>query len=371
VAKPLLKYKQIASDIIELIDREELKSNDQIMPVSELCNKYNTSHVTVLKALNVLREEGYVVSQRGRGYFVSERNRGIYSGKKLGAIGVLVRPMREINYCDDYYNRVNIGIQIECAKQHLNYFCSYSTGSLSASQPESRSLKNIERSCMEMADQVDGFVFDKRISDEVVINVKRKTGKPIVVLGRFSSTEVDCVMNDCKKAPEDIVRTLHRFGYEYFILGDSGYDDDEVHTRAVAFKDAFKQYNIPEKNIARFYDYYINPLQESYETVTQLYRKNSQGRKTAVIADGDKFARDFCTSLLADGITPGKDIGVVGYGKYGCAFNATPQLTTADVHPELIGKMAINVLQERLNGGAYSPYKVHSPESTFIIGETI
>jgi len=371
VAKSSLMYKQISSDISALIDRGKLKSNDRIMSVSEICTKYSTSHVTVLKALNLLREEGYVVSQRGRGYFVSQRKRGIYNGKKLGAIGVIVRPMREINYSDDYYNRVNIGIQMECAKQHFNYFYSHSTGVLSTNQPEEKSLKNIEHSCMEMAEQVDGFILDKRISDEVVKNIKRKTGKPIVVLGRFSEAEVDCVMNDCKKAPEDIVRTLHRFGYEYFILGDSGFNDDEVHTRAAAFKDAFKKYDVPQKDIARFYDYYINPLQESYETVTKLWREHGQGRKTAIIADGDKFARDFCTCLLADGITAGKDIGVVGYGKYGCAFNATPQLTTADVHPELIGRMAINVLQERLNGGAYSPYKVHSPESTFIIGETI
>jgi DNA-binding LacI/PurR family transcriptional regulator len=371
LAKPALMYKQISSDISGLIDRGKLKSNDRIMSVSEICTKYSTSHVTVLKALNLLREEGYVVSQRGRGYFVSQRSRGIYSGKKLGSIGLLVRPMREINYSDDYYNRLNIGIQMECAKQHLNYSYSHSTGALSVSHPEEKSLENIERACMEMADMVDGFIFDKRISDEVVTNIKRKTGKPIVVLGRFSNAEVDCVMNDCEKAPEDIIRTLHRFGYEYFILGDSGFDDDEVHTRAVAFRDALKQYEIPEKNIAEFYDYYVNPLQKSYKTVNKLWREGSKGRKTAVIADGDKFARDLCYCLITDGITPGKDIGVFGYGNYGCALNAEPKLTTMDVHPELLGKMAINVLQERLNGGAYSPYKVHSPESTLIIGETI
>lgn len=371
MAKSSLMYKQISSDISCLINRGKLKSNDRIMSVSEMCTKYNTSHVTVLKALNLLREEGYVISRRGRGYFVSQRNRGIYSGRKLGVIGVLLRPMREINYSDDYYNRLNIGIQMECAKQHLNYFCSYSTGILNERHLEDIALENIERTCMEMADQVDGFIFDKRISDEVVINIKRKTGKPIVVLGRFSNADVDCVMNDCKKAPENIIRTLHRFGYEYFILGDSGFDDDETRTRAVAFNEAFKLYGISEKNIARFYDYYVNPLQESYKTISKFWNKNSQGRKTVLIADGDNFSRDFCSCLLKDGITPGKDIGVVGYGKYGYAVNAAPQLTTVDVHPELIGKMAINVLQERLNNGVYSPYKVHSPDSTFIIGETI
>ena len=371
MTKSVLMYKQISSDISGLIDRGKLKSNDRIMSVNDMCTKYSTSHVTVLKALNLLREEGYVVSQRGRGYFVSQRNRGIYSGKKLGAIGIIVRPMREINYSDDYYNRLNIGIQMECAKQHVDYFYSHSTGVLNARHPESKALKSLEHACMEMAEQVDGFIIDKRISDEIVKNIKRKTGKPIVVLGRLSDAEVDCVMNDCEKAPEDIIRTLHRFGYEYFILGDSGFDDDEVHTRAAAFKDALKQYKIPQKDIAKFYDYYVNPLQESYKTVTKLWRENSQGRKTAIIADGDKFARDLCDCLIADGIIPGKDIGVVGYGNYGCALNAEPKLTTVDIHPESLGKMAINILQGRLNGGAYSPYQVHSPESTFIIGETI
>lgn len=371
MAKSSLMYKQISSDISGMIESGKLKSNDRIMSVNEICTKYSTSHVTVLKALSLLRDEGYLVSQRGKGYFVSQRTGGVYSGKKLGAIGILVRPLREINYSDDYYNRINIGIQQECSKHHFNYIYSHSAGVLNTRFPENKSLKNIEHACMEMADQVDGFIFDKRISDEVVENVKRKTGKPIVLLGRFSTAEVDCVMNDCKKAPEDIVRTLHRLGYEYFIKGDSGFNDDEVRTRAEAFNNAFEKYNIPEKNIAHFYDFYINPLQESYETVTKLWREGSNDRKTAVIADGDKFSRDFCSCLIADGITPGKDIGVVGYGKYGCAFNTSPLLTTVDVHPEKIGKMAVNILQERLNGGAYKPYEVHSPESTFIIGETI
>ena len=371
MAKAPLIYKKIASDIAQLIKDGPLKANEQIMPVSDLCEKYNTSHVTVLKALNHLREEGYVTSQKGKGYFVAERTNGIYSGKKHGAIGIIIRPLREITFCDDCYNMINIGIQQECIKQHLNFYYTHTTGALNVKNSYKRFMSDIEQACLNMADSVDGFIVDKRISDEVAINIKKRTGKPIVIIGRSTKAEADCVMPECIKSPDQIIKTLLRHNYEFFILGNSGIHNDEVNFRAATFDKALKKYKIPEDCIARFEDYYINPLQQSYDTIKDIWEKQSNGRKTVVIADGDKFCQDFCSCLIKDKIRPGKDIGIVGHGNYGYDLDFPVKLTTVDINPMKIGQMAVDILQNRISNGAYDPYQVYSPESTFIIGETI
>ena len=371
MAKTPLIYKKIASDIAILIKDGFLKANEQVMPVSDLCAKYNTSHVTVLKALNHLREEGYVISQRGKGYFVAERTNGIYSGKKTGAVGVIVRPLREITFRDDCYNMINIGIQQECIKQHLNFYYTHTTGALNVKTSYKRFMSDIEQACLNMAERVDGFIIDKRISDEVAINIKKKTGKPIVIIGRCTKAEADCVMPECQISPDMIIRTLLRHNYEFFILGNSGIRDDEVNSKALAFEKAFKKHHISEENIARFKDYYINPLRQSYDTVKRIWETQSNRRKTVVIADGDKFCQDFCSCLIKDKIKPGKDIGIVGHGNYGYDLDFPVKLTTVDIHPMKIGQMAVDILQNRISSGAYDPYQVYSPESTFVIGETI
>ncbi|MCP3965547.1 MAG: substrate-binding domain-containing protein [Lentisphaerae bacterium] len=371
MAKTSLIYQQIASDIINLIDSDKLKANDQLMPVSELCKKYNTSHVTVLKALNSLKEEGYVVSQRGRGYFVAEKANGLYCGKKLGKIGVFLRPMRPISYKEDYFNQIEIGIQVECSVLQLDIIKTHSTLGLRDPYAEPRVLKNIEQACLEMADQVDGFIMDRLITDEVVSNVKRKSGKPIVIVGRSSSLEVDCVMSEGDKGAEDVLRTLKRLGYEFFLFGNSGENSEEIKYREGAFEQAFKANNIAEKDIARFTDFYMRPLEDSYAAIVDLWKKKSQGRKTAVVVSDDRFARDFCDCLQRDNIFPGKDIGVTGYCAHGYATNYDPKLTTVDIHADEIGKLAVKTLQNRVDSGAYMSYRVLSPESTFIIGETI
>lgn len=371
MAKAPLIYKKIASDIAQLIKDGSLKANEQVMPVSDLCDKYSTSHVTVLKALNYLREEGYVISQRGKGYFVAECTNGVYSGEKTGAIGVILRPLREITFRDDCYNMINIGIQQECIKQHLNFYYTHATGPLNVKTSYDRFMPDIEQACLDMAERVDGFIIDKRISDEVASNIKEKTGKPIVIIGRCTKVEADCVMSECKQSPDQIIRTLLRHNYEFFILGNSGINNDEFNFRRKAFEEAFKKHNISEENIARFKDYYINPLRQSYNTIKNIWQKQSNGRKTVVIADGDKFCQDFCAYLLKDKIKPGKDIGIVGHGNYGYDLNFPIKLTTVDIHPMKIGQMAVDILQNRISSGAYDPHKVYSPESTFIIGETI
>lgn len=69
-------YHQIADDLKEKIDREELKPNTRIPTEAELSEHYGVSRITIRKALELLVDEEILVRRQRIGTFVS--NKKIY-----------------------------------------------------------------------------------------------------------------------------------------------------------------------------------------------------------------------------------------------------------------------------------------------------
>jgi GntR family transcriptional regulator len=64
-------YKQIADFIRQKVDAGEWSVGYQIPPEIKLCEQFNVSRITVVKALERLVEEGLLVREQGKGTFVS------------------------------------------------------------------------------------------------------------------------------------------------------------------------------------------------------------------------------------------------------------------------------------------------------------
>lgn len=68
--KPI--YIQIREKIEDQIIRGQLKEGDQAPSTTQLVNFYKINHVTVLKGMNQLVDEGILFKKRGIGMFVAE-----------------------------------------------------------------------------------------------------------------------------------------------------------------------------------------------------------------------------------------------------------------------------------------------------------
>ena len=66
-----LGYRQILSALEEWIRSGKYKPGDQFPTEKELTKQFGVAKVTVIRALNILRENGTLISERGRGTFVS------------------------------------------------------------------------------------------------------------------------------------------------------------------------------------------------------------------------------------------------------------------------------------------------------------
>lgn len=68
----MLKYESIAEDVESKIVSGKLKPNDRLPVMSELCEQYGVSKITVKKAMDILVSRGLVIKRRGSGSFVKD-----------------------------------------------------------------------------------------------------------------------------------------------------------------------------------------------------------------------------------------------------------------------------------------------------------
>lgn len=65
------KYQIIQNDLKNQITSGKFENGDRFYTEAELCNIYNVSSITVIRALNEMVKDGYLVRQQGKGTFVS------------------------------------------------------------------------------------------------------------------------------------------------------------------------------------------------------------------------------------------------------------------------------------------------------------
>ncbi len=70
----MLKYVEISNDIRKKIIDGNYLPNERLPFEKEICDKYNSSKMTVKKALDILVAEGLLVKRRGSGTFVKDIN---------------------------------------------------------------------------------------------------------------------------------------------------------------------------------------------------------------------------------------------------------------------------------------------------------
>ncbi|MFJ6658658.1 GntR family transcriptional regulator [Streptomyces sp. NPDC091377] len=69
---PLLKYEQIADDLRSRVANGEFGPGDLLPSSRDLAEQWNVSRATVVKAYDVLRNDGVVVARQGAGFTVAE-----------------------------------------------------------------------------------------------------------------------------------------------------------------------------------------------------------------------------------------------------------------------------------------------------------
>ena len=109
------KYLQIYNHIKDMILKKELKAHEKLQPIRKLSELIGVNNTTVVKAYELLENEGYIYKVIGSGTFVSSRNKN--EDIKIKKDGIIHfdngNPSTDIFPIQDFKNAINIALNKE------------------------------------------------------------------------------------------------------------------------------------------------------------------------------------------------------------------------------------------------------------------
>lgn len=200
-------YLQIYKDIKEAIKQGKYKEGDRIPSEKELAEKWNVSSITPRRALEMLRNEGYIIRQAGRGTFVKKQ---VATQKKpsrdLPMIGIIFT-----DFDDSFGIGLLNGIE-EAAEGTIDFLFRRSFGDL---KKEERIIQDFLRL------GVDGFIilpshathFNAAILELLVDDV------PLVLIDRYlKGLGTTAVSTNNVKSAEKGAKHLFDLGHEHLTV---------------------------------------------------------------------------------------------------------------------------------------------------------
>ncbi|MCF6176468.1 MAG: LacI family transcriptional regulator [Victivallaceae bacterium] len=363
-------YKRITGDIKELIDGGSLSPGAKIPSVNILKGKYGVSHITAMKVYQELSKDNYVTQKRGRGYFVRDAE-SFKQVKRTGNIGNFIRPLREYCLEDNYFNDINSGIQAASCEQRLNLLSSHSTLPLNHPPVNKVALEHIAKAMLDCADEVDGYLVDERISDEIIASMQRQTGKPMVIINRLTDLAIDSVTPPNCLGVRQALDVALRMGYSQFIFTRPGNRVSNNIDRYDTFIQFLKDSGISENSFRIVDDCSILPGEITIKRViTAINELKTQGQ-LLLFCCGDTFARNCCNMLIEDNLIPGKGIGLLSGDGFGYSKRFKPEIAALQSQPFEMGKLAVKALISRLSPDNYNKPRNITPEPAFTFGETL
>lgn len=109
------KYLQIYNHIKDMILKKELKAHEKLQPIRKLSEFIGVNNTTVVKAYELLENEGYIYKVIGSGTFVSSRNKN--EDIKIEKDGIIHfdngNPATDIFPIQDFKSAINIALNKE------------------------------------------------------------------------------------------------------------------------------------------------------------------------------------------------------------------------------------------------------------------
>jgi DNA-binding LacI/PurR family transcriptional regulator len=322
-----------------------------ISTVSRIINDDKTKPASPETAENVwriVRELGYIPNQNARKLVFNQTDSN--KVQKTKAIGCILTSLSD-TYNDPFFAAITRGIQAEASQR--GYIIGYSYSS--CNMTHSALYNNLT------ANPVDGAIVMGRFNKDFLQFLKQNF-KNLVYTGlNFVGGRFDEVICDAYQAAragvEHLVVLGHRkIGFLGSIPGRGAIDILNEH-RFAGYVDVLR-----ERVIEYCDDYVVNielTTEAAYLSMKQwLMRKN---RPTAIFCANDLVAIGAMKAIHEGGLKIPEEIAVVGIDDIDLAAYVRPSLSTVRVPKEELGKFAVKILIDRIEGGHDLPVRLDLP----------
>jgi LacI family transcriptional regulator len=344
-------YLQIVDDIKSKIAAKELKADDQLGSHAELAANYGVSLITVKKALTTLIHEGVVFSRVGKGTYVA-RPSSVSRVEAHPTIGLVLRDIRS-----PFFSRVMHSVEDAAYKLGYQVLLSNSSGKAEKEEAQIAQFRKFGVKGMIIAS-----MSHKYHATPTIRRLLREKF-PFVMVSYLADEDVPFSGSDHELGGYMATKYLIKLGYRRigYINGERGNMVGDLRRRG--YEKALKSHG---RRIDRRLMYHLrrggewHDYQSGYEIGKKLLKM--EVKPDAFFIYNDLSALGFEDAILAQGLRVPDDVALVGFDDIERGEYAAVPLTTVRQPTDSIGKQAVELLQNLMEGKGNLLRRVLQPE---------
>jgi GntR family transcriptional regulator of arabinose operon len=342
-AQPL--YEQVKQALLADIAAGRFTPDRPFITQREICERFDVSHATAVRALNDLAAEGHLVRRRGQGTFVAERDAPKTTDRTIACV---------LQHYGPHVSQVLAGVEAACAEFGDRLFLRHCEGD--AAREEQALLQALDQG----VDGIISYPADGPSSGDAYAEVRRR-GVPLVMVDRYrQDLACDAVLADNFAAGEGLTDELVAAGHSVIATLWDEVDVTSVRDRLAGHVHSLRRHKIPVRpDLTVLRRYRAAPAEDRRAWLARLL----EGPHPATVflcANGYVLA-DAAQDLIALGYEIPGEVDLAGMDDAG-PFDVLPLTAAAVVLPSReMGDRAMRLLHDRITGSGAGPEQVVLP----------
>ncbi|NIK78810.1 LacI family transcriptional regulator [Paenibacillus castaneae] len=257
-------------------------------------------------------------------------------------IGLLLWSTIEDENNDPYFSSIRKGIETRCEELGITI---------------AKVLRGRSGAELQPVNELDGLIVVGSIDEQDVCQLYGQGNRIVFVNHSKELSEFDTVKLHFEQATRAVITHLRSLGHESIAyIGGSDdvhrlnrFEEDAVgiEPRRAYFEQILSEYGLLDRQLVFQSDWSSNG---GYESMKQLLNRESSARPTACFIGSDPMAVGALRALHEEGFSVPQDMAIIGFDDIEISAFLNPPLTTVRVHTELMGKTAVQLLLERIEG---------------------
>lgn len=255
---------------------------------------------------------------------------------EIHSIGLLLKTRaNDVLATNQFYAPVLTGIEATCRQRHINLFYAH--------LPVDEENNLLEPPRLLRRQEADGLLLVGAHLNDTMLAVFQQQDMPVVLVDAYADGDpFDAVVTDNFAGAYEATRYLIDNGHHHIALvGSQPHTYPSIQERREGYMRAIADYQLT----LHFAD---SSLQQDTAVPTTLAYLHQHPEVTAVFAANDEIAIALLQALQAEGKNVPDDISVIGFDNIFLAQHITPTLTTMRIDKMGMGRLAAQLLFNRI-----------------------
>jgi GntR family transcriptional regulator of arabinose operon len=352
-------YLQLKNVLVEKIRSGELKPGSFMQTECEICREYGISRYPVRQALGEMADEGYLKRVRGKGTMISTELPKLKTAKGSNILGLILGRLTS-----DFCKEILAGFEKQARKRGYLTVSSCSEG-----------MPDEEIACIDrmMECNISGlFVFpcnESRIESR--LGKLKEKGIFVGILDRNPGLrDIDYVGSDNQGGAYTAVRHLALQGFRNVVFVSDMSNVSSINERMEGYLKAVEDYGLNslshinvKEDLGRYSHYAHRFFIEKFKEELIVLRQNNP---IGIFAVNDHIAIQCVDVLESEGMTIGKEVGIVGFDNIARGEYLRVPLTTIAQNGFLLGQSAADIAIDKIEGKTCQVYRTIVPTQLIV-----